>query len=127
MTRESGPARRPQHPAALVGNLAWLAIERVAASLQVECCSASSAPALGRRHLEGGGMRIGVLGAGSIGGHLAVMLANAGHHVTVIARGAHLDAIRRNGLRLVFADGTETLGRGIVGTASIGDAGKQDV
>jgi len=72
-------------------------------------------------------MRIGVLGAGSIGGHLAVLLANAGHHVTVIARGAHLDAIRRHGLRLVFADGTETVAHGIVATASIGDAGKQDV
>ena len=72
-------------------------------------------------------MRIGVLGAGSIGGHLAVLLANAGHDVTVIARGAHLEAIRRHGLRLAFADGTEKVARRIAATSAIGEAGTQDV
>jgi 2-dehydropantoate 2-reductase len=72
-------------------------------------------------------MRIGVIGAGSIGGHLAVLLANAGHEVTVIARGAHLEAIRRNGLRVVFSDGSEKVARQIAATSVIGDAGVQDV
>ena len=45
-------------------------------------------------------MRICVFGAGAIGGHLAVLLARAGETVTVIARGPHLAAIRKNGLRL---------------------------
>lgn len=47
-----------------------------------------------------------IFGAGAIGGHLAVRLASAGHRVEVVARGAHLDAIRANGLRLLV-DGRE--------------------
>jgi 2-dehydropantoate 2-reductase len=72
-------------------------------------------------------MRICVVGAGSIGGHLAVLLANAGHDVTVIARGAHLEAIRRGGLRLVFADGREEVARDIGATNDIAAAGVHDV
>jgi 2-dehydropantoate 2-reductase len=45
-------------------------------------------------------MRICVFGAGAVGGHFAVKLAASGHEVSVVARGAHLDAIRRNGLVL---------------------------
>lgn len=45
-------------------------------------------------------MRIAVFGAGAIGGHLAVSLASAGADVSVVARGAHLDAIRERGLRM---------------------------
>ncbi len=45
-------------------------------------------------------MRIGIYGAGASGGHLAVKLALAGHDVAVIARGAHLEAIRARGLSL---------------------------
>jgi 2-dehydropantoate 2-reductase len=45
-------------------------------------------------------MRICVFGAGAIGGLLAAELSLAGHDVCAIARGAHLDAIRRDGLRL---------------------------
>ena len=41
-----------------------------------------------------------VYGAGAIGGYLAVGLAEAGHDVVVIARGAHLAAIRERGLVL---------------------------
>lgn len=44
--------------------------------------------------------RIAVVGAGAIGGFLAAALANSGLPVTVLARGAHLDAIRRHGLRV---------------------------
>ncbi len=44
--------------------------------------------------------RIGIYGAGAIGGLLGARLAAAGHDVTLIARGEHLAAIRERGLRL---------------------------
>ena len=50
-------------------------------------------------------MKICVIGAGSIGGLLAAKLARAGEDVAVVARGAHLSAIRQNGLRLIELDG----------------------
>jgi 2-dehydropantoate 2-reductase len=72
-------------------------------------------------------MRICVVGAGSIGGHLAVLLAEAGNEVTVIARGPHLAAIRENGLKLVMEDGSEHVARNIRATDAIPSAGPQDV
>jgi 2-dehydropantoate 2-reductase len=45
-------------------------------------------------------MRIAVFGTGGVGGYFGGRLAQAGHNVTFIARGAHLEAIRRNGLRV---------------------------
>ena len=39
-------------------------------------------------------------GAGAVGGHFAAQLAATGHKVSAIARGAHLEAIRRNGITL---------------------------
>lgn len=45
-------------------------------------------------------MRIGVIGAGAIGGAIAALLDRAGHEVSVTARGEHLAAIRADGLRL---------------------------
>jgi 2-dehydropantoate 2-reductase len=45
-------------------------------------------------------MKIAVVGAGAIGGYLGGLLARAGHDVTLIARGAHRDAIRNHGLRV---------------------------
>ena len=45
-------------------------------------------------------MKICVFGAGSIGGVLGGVLANAGHDVSLIARGAHLQALRANGCRV---------------------------
>ncbi|MDO8768716.1 MAG: 2-dehydropantoate 2-reductase [Burkholderiaceae bacterium] len=42
-------------------------------------------------------MRICVYGAGAIGGHLAAKLAAAGNETSVVARGAHLAAMRANG------------------------------
>ena len=49
-------------------------------------------------------MRIAVMGAGGVGGCLGALLARDGNDVTLIARGAHLDAIRSNGLRLLQDD-----------------------
>jgi len=45
-------------------------------------------------------MKIAVFGAGAIGGYIGGRLARAGHELAFIARGAHLDAIRANGLTL---------------------------
>lgn len=45
-------------------------------------------------------MRIAVIGAGAVGGTLAVLLARSGNDVTVVARGENLRAIRQEGLRL---------------------------
>jgi 2-dehydropantoate 2-reductase len=45
-------------------------------------------------------MRIAVIGAGGVGGAFGAALANAGADVTFVARGAHLAAMRRNGLRI---------------------------
>jgi len=49
-------------------------------------------------------MRIAVIGAGGIGGFLAAALAQGGVPVVVVARGAHLDAIRRDGIVLDRSD-----------------------
>ncbi len=46
-------------------------------------------------------MRVCIVGAGSIGAVLGARLAAVGHDVCLIARGAHLDAIRAGGLKLV--------------------------
>ena len=43
-------------------------------------------------------MRIAVMGTGGTGGYFGGLLARAGEEVTFIARGAHLEAIRKNGL-----------------------------
>ncbi|HET6673196.1 MAG TPA: 2-dehydropantoate 2-reductase [Agromyces sp.] len=45
-------------------------------------------------------MRIGIIGAGALGGTFAALLARAGHDVEVTARGAGLEAIRSHGIRL---------------------------
>src|ERR1044071_1196985 len=45
-------------------------------------------------------MRICVYGAGAVGGLIAARLARSGHEVSVLARGAHLEAIRAHGLRV---------------------------
>ena len=46
-------------------------------------------------------MRICIFGAGAVGGHMAAKLAAQGHDVSVVARGAHLEAIRKHGLKLL--------------------------
>ena len=45
-------------------------------------------------------MRIAVVGPGGLGGRYGVILAQAGEEVSLIARGAHLKAIREKGLTL---------------------------
>ena len=53
-------------------------------------------------------MKICVYGAGAIGGLMAAWLARAGHEVSLVARGAQLDAIRRGGLRVRSQGKTES-------------------
>ena len=45
-------------------------------------------------------MRIAAMAAGAVGGYFGARMAAAGHDVMFIARGAHLDAIRKNGLKI---------------------------
>jgi 2-dehydropantoate 2-reductase len=47
-------------------------------------------------------MRICIYGAGAIGGYLGARLSLAGQEVTLIARGAHLDAMKKRGLTLII-------------------------
>lgn len=46
-------------------------------------------------------MRFAIYGSGGLGGYYGVRLARAGHDVAFIARGAHLEAIRKNGLKVL--------------------------
>ncbi len=50
-------------------------------------------------------MKIAVLGTGGVGGYFGGRLAMAGNDVTFIARGAHLDAILKNGLTVKSING----------------------
>ncbi len=50
-------------------------------------------------------MKIAIMGAGGIGAYFGARLAQAGEEVAFIARGAHLDAMRRHGLRIESANG----------------------
>jgi 2-dehydropantoate 2-reductase len=52
-------------------------------------------------------MKLCIYGAGAVGGLMAAWLARAGHEVSVVARGAQLEAIRRSGLR-IRSGGEET-------------------
>ena len=45
-------------------------------------------------------MKIAIMGTGGVGGYYGGLLAKQGHEVTFIARGAHLQAIQKNGLQI---------------------------
>ncbi len=45
-------------------------------------------------------MKIAIFGAGGVGGYYGGLLAKHGHEVSFIARGDHLEAIRRNGIQV---------------------------
>ena len=57
---------------------------------------------------------------------MAVKIATAGHPVTVIARGAHLEAIRERGLKLIWEDGSEIVSK-VKAVSSAAEAGEQDL
>jgi 2-dehydropantoate 2-reductase len=59
-------------------------------------------------------MRIAVLGAGGVGGYFGARLAQAGHDVSFVARGAHLVAMRERGLKVTSTLGDVHLSRPMV-------------
>jgi 2-dehydropantoate 2-reductase len=52
-------------------------------------------------------VKVCVVGAGAIGGLVASGFARAGHEVSLVARGAHLDALRANGLTVLSGEKRE--------------------
>ena len=73
-------------------------------------------------------MKVAVVGVGGVGGYFGGLLARAGHEVTFVARGAHLEAIRANGLRVDSQlDGAFTAPGRAVAPEDTADAGPQDL
>src|SRR5450432_1803645 len=72
-------------------------------------------------------MKIAIIGAGAIGGYVAVKLALAGEDVTCMVRGANLQAIRRSGLKLIMNDGSEQVATNVKATDDYAAAGAQDM
>ena len=70
-------------------------------------------------------MRITVMGSGGVGGYFGARLAAAGNEVTFVARGAHLAAIRENGLRVLSPLGDVHLSKPRV-TEHAAEAGSAD-
>lgn len=54
-------------------------------------------------------MKIAIIGAGAVGGYYGALLSRAGADVSFVARGAHRDAIRANGLRIIGVQGDFTV------------------
>ena len=50
-------------------------------------------------------MRIAIVAAGGVGAYFGARLANVGHDVHFVARGAHLEAMQRDGLRVASIHG----------------------
>jgi len=72
-------------------------------------------------------VKIAIVGAGAIGGYVGVKLALAGEDVSFMARGANLDAIRKNGMKLIMHDGTEQLAASVKASSDYALAGPQDL
>jgi 2-dehydropantoate 2-reductase len=72
-------------------------------------------------------MKVCIVGAGSIGGLLAVKSSQAGAEVTVVDRGLHLEAMQSRGLSLRMADGTESTANDLRVTGKISQAAKADL
>jgi 2-dehydropantoate 2-reductase len=72
-------------------------------------------------------MKVAIIGAGAIGGLVGAKLALAGEQVTFLVRGANLQAIRDNGIKLVLHDGTEQVARNVAATNDYAAAGVHDI
>ena len=72
-------------------------------------------------------MKYCVVGAGSIGGFVGTKLALAGEDVTLVARGANLQAIRAHGMRVIMHDGSEHTAQGVRAAETPAEAGVHDV
>ena len=55
--------------------------------------------------METEGMRIAVMGAGAVGGYFGARLAASGRDVAFIARGGHLEGMRKDGLKVKSLQG----------------------
>lgn len=71
-------------------------------------------------------MHIAIVGAGGAGGYYGALLARAGHDVAFIARGAHLQAIRANGLKVRSVHGDFDIPQAI-GTDNPSEIGAVDL
>ena len=71
-------------------------------------------------------MKVCIVGAGAIGGYMAVRIANAGHDVSVIARGPHLAAIKARGMKLI-EENDEFVAENLTATEFVGELGPMDV
>lgn len=72
-------------------------------------------------------MKICVIGAGAIGGLVGGKMALAGDDVTLVDIGAHLAAIKRDGLKIVAPDGAETVVKNVKATDDLASAGPQEI
>lgn len=73
-------------------------------------------------------MRYIIIGAGAIGGVVGGRLAGSGHEVVLVARGAHFEALRDSGLRLLVPDGELIHRLPVVdGPAALGELRPDDV
>jgi 2-dehydropantoate 2-reductase len=77
---------------------------------------------------EARSMRYVIIGAGAVGGAIGGRLAEAGHEVVLVARGAHYEALRAGGLRFMTPEGTRTHRlRTVDGPGPLGELGADDV
>ena len=73
-------------------------------------------------------MRYIIIGAGAVGGSIGGRLAESGRDVVLVARGAHLEALRRDGLRLLTPDSDLRLAvPAVAGPAELGELRRDDV
>lgn len=72
-------------------------------------------------------MKVSVVGSGAVGGMLAAKFAEAGAEVSLVDQGRHLETMRRNGLRLVMADGSQSVTKNVQFASSVDDIGPSDV
>jgi 2-dehydropantoate 2-reductase len=69
-------------------------------------------------------MKICIYGAGAIGGYVGLLLQRGGADVSLVARGAHLDAIKKDGIKLIMKD--EVFSEKIKASKDPRDFGPQD-
>ena len=72
-------------------------------------------------------MRICIVGSGAVGGLIGLKLSLSGHEVIFIDRGKHLQAIQRQGLKLIMQDGREFIAGESRATENFREAGPQDI
>jgi 2-dehydropantoate 2-reductase len=72
-------------------------------------------------------MRVCVAGAGAIGGFMGGRLAEAGHDVSLVTLGEHLDAIRNDGLRIIGTEGVERVVTNVHATDDFALLERQDL